>query len=393
MLEEKNKLIILYLLIICLVCLLQIILTNKADVYTYPSWHDIQSYRNMAIFPLSSNASVCQPFAYRIFAPWLVSIFFNDVDFGYFFFNSFFLIVFSIVFFFFLIEYKLNEKIAFFITLIFLSNRYFVPFYIFEFYRISDIISVTLILFCLILLNRNHIFLVIILSGLGILSRETMLLIIPIGITFLIEKGKKKETIEFGILSIILILIFLLPRILIHTNCGVTLYEAFEDNKNKIFSSEALLKQLFLAYNPLFLIPLTVIKEAVLFLKKNKWIIVLFFTTLAISFLGYDKERLMFPFAPAYYLIIGFIFQDIKFMHKSSNFNLMLITILCFIFNFHHIWGIVLLPNKIWSFVLAIIGSIVLLMVIQNMNFCRGLYFKLFEIFHHYFLKLKKLIK
>jgi hypothetical protein len=130
----------------------------------------------------------------------------------------------------------------------------------------------------------------------------------------------------------------------------------------KLFSPEVIAKQLFLSFNPLFLIPLLQYKELFGFFRKNLFWLIFLLSVLFSSLFGGDKERLMFPFIPIYYLFIGSLFQQLDNAKKIKTSMMVTFLFICMISNLHHMWGLIQLPSREVSLAFAIVGGIITLL-------------------------------
>jgi hypothetical protein len=322
----------------------------------------------MAIAFPSIDFSVGKPFAHRILAPWLVGLLFNDVELGFTVCNALFCIFFIVVLFFFLIQNKVSKRIAFLITTAFIFNRYFIPNFAFEPYRLADVLSNLLLLLSLIFLEKKKYAPVFILSILGVLTRESALLIIPVGMTYILMNHQKNKLPAFILLSTVLFIIFICIRIFIPVEGGISIFQALSENWTKLFSPEVIAKQLFLAFNPLFLIPLFNYREFIEFNKNNLHWLALFIFVLFSSLFGGDKERLMFSYAPIYYLFIGVLIQKLDERLRIKALDVTIILITCWISNLHHIWGIIKLPSREMSLIFALAGGLIVLMIYESLK-------------------------
>ena len=192
-----------YLIALIVICVFQIFTAGKTDVNNYPSDHDVNAYRNLALSFPNFDYTITKPFFHRLFAPWLVGLLFNDVDQGFFVVNLIFSILFVVLLYFFFIFFGISKKISFFITIAFIFNRYFIPFLAFQPYRVLDLITVTILLSSLLLLQKKKFTAIFIISIIGILTKEIALLIIPVGFAYLYftEPKQKKEIFLFNKLS------------------------------------------------------------------------------------------------------------------------------------------------------------------------------------------------
>lgn len=359
-----------YLFFLLIICISQILVAGRANLNDYYPDHDINQYRNLALSSPQIDHTILKPFIYRLLAPYLIGLLFNNVDVGFYFVNFLFSILFVILLYYFFLKFEISKKISFFITVAFIFNRYFIPYLAFEPYRALDIITATILLLSLILLIEKKFIYIFIISAIGVLTKEAALLIIPVGLSYIYftEPKNKKALFIFTGFSVILILILLSIRFLVPSNYGISLSTAFEENWSKIISVEAITKQLFIAFNPFFLLPVFQFKKYLLFNKKYPHFFVLLLFVLLSSLFGGDKERLMLPYAPVYYLFIALLFQNIDAIRKIKSLEIIVILIISLLSNMHHIWGVIHLPSREYSLIFALAGGILILGIYIRMN-------------------------
>ncbi len=359
-----------YLFFLLIICVSQILLAGRANLDNYPASHDINEYRKLALSFPQIDFSVAKPFIHRIFAPWLVGLLFNNVDAGFYYVNFFFSILFVALLYYFFLKFGISKKISFFITIAFIFNRYFIPYLAFEPYRVLDIITATILLLSLLLLKERKFTYIFIISVIGVLTKEVALLIIPVGLSYIYftEPENKKALFMFSGFSIVLIIIFLGVRLLVPADHGISLNTAFEENWRKVISVEAIVKQLFIAYNPLFLLPVLQFKKYLIFNKRYPYFFILLLFVLLSSLFGGDKERLMLPYAPVYYLFIASLFQNIDDIRKIRPLEIITILIISLLSNLHHIWGLIHLPSREYSLIFALAGGILIFGIYIKMH-------------------------
>lgn len=352
-----------YLLSLIVICLVQIFLAGKTNINSYPSNHDVNAYRNIALSFPNFDYTIIKPFFHRLFAPWLVGLLFNDVDQGFFVVNLIFSILFVLLLYYFFLVFGISRKISFIITIAFIFNRYFIPFFAFQPYRVLDLITATILLSSLLLLIKMRFTPIFIISIIGVLTKEIALLIIPVGFSYIyLNKSKQKNAYTlFSFYSLVLVSIFLAVRLLMPAPEGISLTTAFKENWSKIFSIEAITKQLFVAFNPLFLIPIYEFRKYILFNKRYPYFFVLLIFVLFTSLFGGDKERLMFSYAPIYYLYIATLLQEFNETNKIKISAIIIFLSIIWLSNLHHIWGLIQLPSREYSLIMALIGSILIL--------------------------------
>lgn len=365
-----------YLYLLTFLCLLQIFLAGHADLTNYDPNHDVISYRKIAIAFPSIDYSVGKPFAHRFLAPWLVGLFFNDVDLGFTLFNALFSVIFIFTLFYFLKQNRITERIAFFITAAFIFNRYFIPNFAYEPYRLVDVLSNLFLLIALISLESRKYTIAFIISLVGVFAKESALLIVPVGMAYIFGNDKRNKLLMFTLFSILLFAAFIAIRKFIPMEHGISFTQAFLENWTKIFSPEVITKQFFLAFNPFFLIPIFCYKEFIDFSKKNfHWSVLLFFVIIS-SLFGGDKERLMFPYILIYYLFIALMFQRLEDKKQIKIYILISVLFLSWIANLHHIWGLIKLPSREISFTFALLGGIIMPLIYLKLKGERKVIYK-----------------
>jgi len=196
---------------------------------------------------------------------------------------------------------------------------------------------------------------------LGIFVRETVLLILPLGYFMLLRKLKFKEDILFfTAASIIPVAIFVSSRILMSNQVGENLVNQFISGATDIFTAKVLIKKFIIAFTPFGLIPIIFPKETLKFFRERFYLFVYFAGVIFASFFG-DYERLMYPSAPVYYLLISFIVQTYVINEKDKQTLIFIGTIIfiSFLSSFYHLWGIFTFPDRD----VTIVSTIVLLIV------------------------------
>lgn len=357
---KENRWNLFFLIVICVI---QILLSGIANLNDYPEGHDINAYRKLALSFPHFDFTVAKPFFHRLFAPWLVGFLFTNIDQGFFVLNLLFSILFVSLLYYFFIKFGISKKISFVITAAFIFNKSFIPLLAFQPYRVLDLITATILLISFILLKSNKFTTIFILSIIGVLTKEIALLIIPVGISYIYFSNlkQKKMLILFSIYSIILIFIYLAVRYLLPTSIGINTITALEENWTKIISPEAIAKQLFIAFNPLFLLPVFHFRKFIRFNKIYPHFFILLVFVLLSSLLGGDKERLMLPYAPIYYLFIASLFQKINELRAIKLFEIIIFLVIAWVSNLNHIWGVPLLPSREYSLIFSLVGGILVL--------------------------------
>ena len=215
-----------HIVLLSMVAILSILLSGSID-YQNSSYSnmDFNKYISMAEASPEIEANIIRPFVYRIAMPWLAGILPFSIPTSFLILNSISLFLLSIAFYLFLLEYKTDENLALVITIIFQFNRYFFQFLGWNYFQVSDTLSLTFLFYSFLLLrNKNFIGLFFIMVF-GVLVKEYMLIFIPAGFALLVEKDvNKKKLLFFSIISIVSVLTFWGVRKAIPTEGGESLF-------------------------------------------------------------------------------------------------------------------------------------------------------------------------
>ncbi|MCP5061533.1 MAG: hypothetical protein GY936_03610 [Ignavibacteriae bacterium] len=332
---------------------------------------DLNKYLSMAeAFP-NLNTTIIKPFVYRIIAPWLAGSLPFAIPVNFYLLNFIFLILFSFVFLKFLIEHKIDSTIALVLTISFQLNRYFFQFLSWNYFHLTDTLSYVILFYSFILLRNKKWLQLFLLLPLGILIKEYVILIIPVGYAYLLlQKPSRDEIIKFSILTILMVVVFLGIRFLIKAESGESLFTQYFTQVVYYSNPIALIKRFIIPFTPFGLLPIIFYKEVYNFFVKYKYLFIYFLSVLAITFFG-EPERLIAPLAPIYFTFIGFLLQSIfdkgKYFH-SKRFTFAVIIVLSFLSSFYHLWGIIKLPSSTFTIISTIILSVTILLFFVLLN-------------------------
>jgi len=336
---------------IVVVSLISIIWIGKIN-YNLPQYSniDLAKYRLMAKASPGITLEVPRPYVYRVFAPWFVGLFSGNINTTFFILNSITLILLAISLYYFLLLHRLNNnRIALFVTLLFILNRYFFSFLAFDYFQFADSLSYLILIVSFFLVFQKRFLQLGILMLIGVLTREVTLLIIPVAYSFYFEKGyKKNDYLKLTYAFFPAILIFILLRLFLPTNGEETLFSQLYVGI-KLFNPISILKKYFISITPFALLPIIFPKELFTFFKNHFYLFLLFLGASFSSLFGFDYERLMSPAAPVFFLFLAFIIKSelrgikrksVKLISYLSIFGLAVFS------NLYHLWGFVKLPSR-----------------------------------------------
>lgn len=332
---------------------------------------DFVKYKTMAEASPEISSDIIQPFAYRILAPWFAGLFPVQVEITFYILNIIALLLLVFLFYKFLIENNIEYRISFALTAAFIFNRYFFQFLAWDYFHLTDTLIICAIIIFLINLYRKNWFYIILISVIAVLIKETILIMLPVAFVYLyMTNTKLKEYLWITLVSIITFGIFISLRLFIITPGGESLWTQFSTGLVYFLTPESFVKKIVLAFIPFGFIPLFYYKNSYNFLRINSHYLLLLVIVFLLSFFG-DAERLMMPFAPVYFVLIGYIIQQYitEQVDKSKLRKFLLhIMLLAFFSSFYHLWGIVKLPSSLFSLISALILSAITVYLFWNIE-------------------------
>ena len=347
-----------YLFIIFIVSFL---LSGRIE-YSKPEYSkmDLHYYIQMAEASPGISENIPHFFAYRIFPQWLAGLMPGSVEFGFLFLNVISLFLLTYVFYQLMIEIKLNNNAALLAAVFFIFNRYFFQLQAWNYFQLTDVLSNTIIFASIILIRHQKFIAISILFILGVMTKETTLVILPI---FLLNLSKKKISINKKLIFVSTLLpaliLFVLLRIFIPTIGEENLiYQTFEESW-KYLSLNVWLKTWIIPFVPFSAIPIIFFKEFYSFCKTHNDLLLLFLLVGFTSMLGFDYERLAAPASPLIFGFAAFIFEKYYSIKIIQFKEVIIILIIIIAASLYHLWGIVRLPNSTYSFLISVLTLLI----------------------------------
>ncbi len=322
--------------IIGIITLFMIFLYGQIE-YTqepYSKW-DLLYYRAIAIASPQFDPSIGGPFAYRLLGPYIVGLFPIPDPLGFYIFtvSASFALVFLIYFF--LCNMGINTNASVITTILFLFNKYLFGFTVWDFFQINDLLSLIWILILFWAMMRKNWKLFSIVMFLGAVTKETVMLMIPVVFVYLFEKKKiSTEARSVLIVTVLSIVVFLFPRLLIRAP-GNNIIHAFITHSTKLRSVENWFRLLVNPFIPLSLLPFIFLKRTIDFFRDKKYALVFMFLVFLSTLFGSNNERLMSPAFIVFYWLIGTIVHTEKL--EASKPLILVIVLGTFISSFHHV--------------------------------------------------------
>lgn len=346
------------------ITVLMIILYGKIPFASEPfsAW-DLADYQKIALAAPGIAAEVQQPFAYRMLGPYIVGLFPVATPLGFYVFAFLSLVVLAISCYFFLLYVSARQGfIAFFVVSLFVLNKYLFGYLAWNYFQINDTLSLIfiIVLFWAMLGCRWGVFAFVLF--IGALTRETVMIMVPVSFFFLLEKKKLRSESKKIVLAVTPgILVFLLLRLFINPVGGLNLFQAFLRHGGKFSLPEAWFRSFINAFIPLSLLPLIFLNKTVSFFKEHRYLLVYLSLVIVSTLFGSNYERLMAPTFIVFYWLITEIIEEYVYPHKTI---LLLIFVSVFFASFHNTYGLFPLPNKQLTFLFSMIPLLIVSLVV-----------------------------
>ena len=292
----------------------KIILQNVAKA-------DAHHYLRMAQKAPAVDITVGAPFGYRILPSWLVGMLPLSEKEGFRLLSTIGLMLLPLLWIAFLQGFSPVVQISSLICL--LLNPHLVGFVSFNPYQFCDVITFVLILAGLIALRQNNVVLLSILMCMGILSRETVLLFIPVTFVYLWEKEQLKAQgwkYAVGFMPALGLMWYIRSTFLPYNEGEWSFLQALWISGGDAFKPVIWSRILLNTFAPFVFLPLFFWKQCGHFLKSNLHFLLMFLLILGSCFIAKDKERLLVVAFPIFYLFLA------KVMEKYPS--------MCYIFPF-----------------------------------------------------------
>lgn len=358
----KIKTHLIYISIIGFTTLVMIYLFGKIEytIEPYSTW-DLASYRAIAKASPHLNPNIGLPFAYRILGPYLVGLlsFSDPLTFYTFTVLASFAVVFLLYFF--LNSMGIGAGVSVFVTVLYSFNKHLYGYTLWNFFQINDVLSLIYILLLFWSMMRNNWIGFGLVMLLGVLTRETSLLMLPVAFFYLVEKKIFSREAKYVLMvTILTLMVFGSLRWLIKAS-GDNLIQSFLFYSVKIFSMETWFRLIINPFIPLSLFPLIFFKRTLDFFRDKKYALVFLFLVFLSTLFGKNNERLMAPAFIVFYWLMGSIMDSERF--KMNKLILSIIALGTFVSSFHHEISRFNFMNRNLTFIISF-GSLVVLSLI-----------------------------
>jgi hypothetical protein len=300
------------LLVLALVTAAMLFLYGRID-YANPAFKEWDSlvYLNMASASPHLAPDVPRPFAFRLLGPYLVGLIPGSTERSFFAVNLALSALLVYLMYRFLRYVGLRPAFACLGTILYVFNKHFFGFTSWNYFHVNDVITniLLVVLFRSMMESRWLPFAAAL--CLGVATRETALIMIPVGLLYLAEKGLlSREWRRFAAAAIPAVAVFLAIRLLVRPAAGPTLAQAVSEHWTKITSLERMYHVLVNPFVPLAFVPVVFFRRTLAFLEGRLHLLAFFVLVAGTTFFGHNNERLLNPASLAFYPLVGFILQD-----------------------------------------------------------------------------------
>lgn len=346
----------------------------------YRLW-DLQDYKIMAENSPNLKENVTfdklrQPFVFRITGPFLSGLLPFEIITNFKILNVIFSITISLLTFYYLLKLNIEIKISLILTIFYVFNKYLFGFPVWNYFHLNDIlVQIIITLLFLILFDDNfHKYKFAFVLLIGAFTKETTMIMIPVGFYYLWEikktnRSNYKVIFDFVIICIPAILAFLLIRIYLNSQLGNNLYDAFLEYSEKLFELETWFRLLINSIIPFSLLPIIYFNLTKEFFRDKKHLILFSILVIFSTFFGINNERLMAPISLVLFPLLAYIFQNTKLKQTKYLIPMILFFSLSI---FHHTYSRFPLNRKL-TIILSIFSLILVTLLSLYEKYCNSL--------------------
>lgn len=331
---------------------------------------DLHDYRFIAQAAPRLSPEASAPFAYRLLGPYVVGLLPIPDPLAFRIVTSIACLALVILLYRFLMDEGIESYFAAVAALLFACNRYFFGLMVWDPFQIDDVLAMVCMVVSLMLLARRHWIAFAVCFALGCLTREVVMILIPVSFVYLWERGTIRPEFKRWFAAICpAITVFLVVRASVYADgarMGITgilpYYEMkFGESAGHAFTLAAWLRRLIWCFMPFTFLPLVFLKTTLSFFSRHKYVLFYLALVIVTDFWGIDQgggdaERQMAPAFLAFFWLIGVIAQN---RLSRPRWVLPLILATGFLGSLHHLQTVYPLPSKLATLVVTIVAATV----------------------------------
>lgn len=321
---------------------------------------DLAQYRAMAQTVPAFASDIAAPFAYRILPSWMVGLLFSNDVAGFRVLTILSMILTALVMNYWLLRKKISQNVTLVTVLTLIFNPYIYGLTLFDYFQLCDALTLLFVALMMISIEDRRPVLFGIVLGLGAMTREINLVMIPTALYFFWRVQPDHSTLKkFAVASLPAVAVFLLLRtFIVVPNTEWNLQHAFSEHSQQALDPVVWVRLIFNTCVPLSLLLLFFYNDTKMFFKNNPHYFVFFTLTFLATFFGVNAERL---FAPVYFVVYYLIARIIE------KYSLLVNTWFCWVLFFatlvgstHFIVAHIAVQQKLIYYSAAILAEIVL---------------------------------
>jgi hypothetical protein len=207
--------------------------------------------------------------------------------------------------------YGLRPAFACLAMILYVFNKHFFGFTSWNYFHVNDVITNILIIALFRSMMELRWLPFAAALCLGVATRETALIMIPVGVLCLMEKRLLiREGWKFAAAIAPALALFAAIRLLVHPATGPTLVQAVSSHWTKITSLERMYHILVNPFVPLALVPIVFFRRTIVFFRGRLHLVAFFVLVAGTTFFGHNNERLLNPASLVFYPLVGLILQN-----------------------------------------------------------------------------------
>jgi hypothetical protein len=327
-----------HILVLCAAAAVMIFLYGTIDYESEPyRGMDLMYYRAMSDAAPRLAQDIPRPFAYRILGPYISGLIPLSDQHAFLAITILVAVLLPIVFYLFLLELGIGRTSALFASILFLCNKHLFGMGVWNFFQVKDSISLLIIASSFLAMLRGRWLLLSCSMLVGTLSGETALLMMPILALYLFERRAARREWTMALVGLApAIAAFVMIRLLVPATGGEALVDTFLHYSRKLRFPGVWVGLLLNPFVPLTFIPLLYLRDALSFLRENRYMALYLILVFASALFGSNNERLM---APAFIVFYAFIGRTAEERWQGSAQLFVLVALCCFASSFHHVVG------------------------------------------------------
>jgi hypothetical protein len=346
-----------HIIILCAAAAVMIFLYGTIDYETEPYRSmDLEAYRAMAAAAPRLAEDIPKPFAHRILGSYIAGLLPMPDQHAFLAITILVSILLPAALYLFLLEFGIDRNASLFAAILFLCNKHLFGMNAWNFFQVKDSISLLVIACSFLAMLRGR---WLLFSGsllIGALSGEAALIMAPTLVLFLFErKADRGDWVPAMTGLVPAIALFILIRLFVPASGGTDLVDTFLHYSRKLRYPWVWIGLLLNPFVPLTFIPLLYYRDALSFLRENRFMALYLILVFASTLFGSNNERLM---APAFIVFYAFIGRTAGSRWRDAVSLRVLVVVCCLVSSSHHLMGRYPLPERSVTRTIAILTTL-----------------------------------